>query len=311
MLLDISGNTFSTLGNSVPTRLFGPRELFGDSLLVHVDTTDYRNLFTTATGSTNVSLTGRSHVKRIDDISGKGRKFYYFTGSTAVESTIITGSPFQETFTSTTLNQFTGSTFDTNKGVFGINTGTIAGGNFQNNIIMVSPFSSTRNIAPESAATFCSYLTYFGANNAVLAIGVGINYISDSRFSFISQSFGSLTFTIDFYVKNVPRLRFTLSGYANKTFMLLGTISGNSYSIYINNILLSTGTMTGSIYPLNGVVGAGGFTLDTMMHPGGPTQSLTKTHEGFISSSYTTPEQANQLYSYFITKFKNKVGNYR
>jgi hypothetical protein len=310
MLLDISGNTFSTLGNSVPTRLFGPRELFGDSLLVHVDTTDYRNLFTTATGSTNVSLTGRSQVKRIDDISGKGRKFYYFTGQTALESTIITGSPFQETFTSTTFNQFTGSTFDTNKGVFGIDTGAIAGGNFTNNITMVSPFSSTRNIAPESAATACSYLTYFGASNALLGIGVGVGYSGTLPFGFVSQS-NAPNNIIGFYVKSVNRFSFFTNPYLNKTIMLLGTISGNSYSIYVNNILITSGTMTGSIYPLSGAAAAGGFTLDTQANPGGPTNSLTKTHEGFISSTYTTPEQVNLLYNYFITKFKNKVGNYR
>ena len=308
MLLDISGNTFSTLGPSVPTRLIGPRELFGDSLLVHVDTSDYRNLFTTATGSTNVSLTGQSQVKRIDDISGKGSKFYYFTGATSLESTIINGSTIQETFTSTTINQYSGSSFDTNKGVFGIDSG-IPLVNQSTNIVMTSPFSVRNDIAPQSAATVCSYFTYLNNMTSTFNLGLSRQYQFNNNFGFLFTTTGTF---LQFHVKASSRFQLTPTPFIGKTIMLLGTITGNSYSIYINNNLITSGTMTGSIYPLTAQTAeaSGGFLLDTLQNPLTINTTCSKTHEAFISSSYTTPEQAKLLYNYFITKFKNKVGNY-
>jgi hypothetical protein len=69
--------------------------------------------------------------------------------------------------------------------------------------------------------------------------------------------------------------------------------------------------MTGTIYPLTGgSPSAGGYWLDSFQGTNAQT-TTTKTHEGFISDSYTTPEQVKLLYNYFTTKFKNKIGNYR
>jgi hypothetical protein len=295
MLLDISGNTFSTLGPSVPTRLIGPRELFGDSLQVHVDTTDYRNLFTTNTGSTNVSLTGQSQVKRIEDISGKGRKFYYFSGSANGNAFESLSFLAPESFTSTTINQFSGSSFDTNKGV-------LYNGQF------CSPLNPTFVTAPQSAATVCFYGWYGGSQANQYVIGLGRSY----SFSFALFGFETHNSNIfRFYTNSVLRFTGNSTPYVNKNIMLLGTISGNSYSIYINDNLISSGTMTGSLYPISASAGnSGGYALDadqsTYWFAGNST-----TIESFISHSYTTPEQAKLLYNYFITKFKNKVERFR
>jgi hypothetical protein len=308
MLLDISGNTFSSLGSSVPTRLIGPREIYGDSLQVHVDTTDYRNMFSTATGSTNVSPTGKTHVKRIDDISGKGRKFYYFTGTSGIDgSYTINGTSFQETFTSTTLNQFSGSSFDTNKGVFGIDSyGTFGG----SNINMLSTLSYTALTAPDSAATVCSYAYWNTPINAALTLGLVRQYYLLN--SLIGFSNGNNTNVISFNVKQVTRFTFNATPYLNRTSMFLGTITGNTYYVYVNDTLITSGTMTGTVYPISGNLtnNIGGYFLDSSQALS-TNGTLSKTHEGFISHSYTTPEQVKLLYNYFTTKFKNKIGNYR
>lgn len=300
MLLDISGNTFSTLGNTVPTRLIGPRELYGDSLQVHVDTTDYRNLFSTATGTTNVSPTGQTQVKRIDDISGKGRKFYYFTGVSMVEGVTINGSTIQETFTSTTINQFSGSSFDTNKGVFGIGTSSSSN-------IMISPLINTVVTAPQSAVTLCFYGYWNGQAAGSPGLGLSRAYSFQGLFGF-GQSVTSDI--LNFYIKNTSQFSFNGLIYAQKTSMFLVTITGNTLDVYVNNTLLTSKTMTGTIYPITGSNNAGGYCLDCSIGSS-PAFSAFKTHEGFISHSYTTPQQVNLLYNYFTTKFKNKRGNYR
>jgi hypothetical protein len=302
MLLDISGNTFSSLGSSVPTRLFGPREIYGNSLQVHVDTTDYRNLFTTATGTTNVPVTGQTQVRRLDDISGKGRKFYYFSGTTAQEGASLIDV---ERFSSTTLNQFSGSSFDTNKGVFGID-------NFPSvvslNKVMVSLLSFTAITAPDSAATVCFYGYWYGFQNYTASvIGLARQYYLLGPL----LGFGSANSSYDmfFNVKGTIRSSFNAVAYAQKTSMFLGTITGNTYYWYINDILITSGTMTGAIYPISGGNNIGGYWVDSFQGTSARA-SLSKTHEGFISHSYTTPEQVKLLYNYFTTKFKNKRGNY-
>lgn len=300
MLLDISGNTFSSLGNTVPTILVGPRQIYGDSLQVHVDTTDYRNMFSTATGSTNVSLTGQTQVKRIDDISGNGRKFYYFTGVSSVEGVTINGSTIQETFTSTTINQFSGSSFDTNKGVFGIGTTT-------SSITMISPLINTFVTAPNSAATLCSYLYWGGQVAGAPALGLNRGYSFQGLFNFGQSTTSNI---LNFYIKNVSQFTFNISAYAQKTSLFLYTMTGNTYYFYINDTLITSGTMTSGVYPITGANNAGGYMLDCSLGSS-PAFTATKTHEGFISHSYTTPEQVKLLYNYFTTKFKNKIGNYR
>jgi hypothetical protein len=300
MLLDISGNTFSSLGSSVPTILVGPRQIYGDSLQVHVDTTDYRNMFSTATGSTNVSLTGQTQVKRIDDISGKGRKFYYFTGVSSVEGVTINGSTIQETFTSTTVNQFSGSSFDTNKGVFGIGT-------TNSSIVMISPLINTFVTAPDSAATLCFYSYWGGQSAGAPVFGLSRGYSLNPVFYFGQNNNSTI---LNFYVKNVSRFTFNISAYAQKTSLFLATITGNTYYFYINDTFISSGTMTSGVYPITGVNSSGGYFIDCAL-ASTPQFSGTKTHEGFISHSYTTPEQVKLLYNYFTTKFKNKIDNYR
>jgi hypothetical protein len=115
---------------------------------------------------------------------------------------------------------------------------------------------------------------------------------------------------IYFYVNQIKQTTINATPYVTKTSMFLGTITGNTFYVYIDDKLITSGTMTGAVYPISGNTNIGGYFLDSSQ-AGSIQGSQGKTHEGFISHSYTTPEQVKLLYNYFTTKFRNKRGNYR
>jgi hypothetical protein len=198
------------------------------------------------------------------------------------------------------VNQFSGSSFDTNKGVFGIGTNS-------NSITMISPLINTVATAPQSAATLCFYGYWNGQIAGSPVLGLNRAYSFQGLFGFGQSTSSDI---VNFTIKNVSQFSFNGLIYAQKTSMFLATITGNTLNVYANNTLLTSRTMTGAIYPITGANNAGGYFLDCSLGSN-PAFSAFKTHEGFISHSYTTPEQVNLLYNYFTTKFKNKIGNYR
>lgn len=166
---DLNGNvlSISSSGTSIPRRTFTPRSLYGSTLLCHADLTDYRNFLTIS--GTNPSLTEYTNVPFMTDISQYRRVF-----------SANTASPF----TSTTLNMFSGNTFDTNKGTL----------QFGTNAVWLTPFAngfSTFNTNPINwygttrVGTYC----YFGAISLQSSNGLGMggvhiqNYLGHPYFS--------------------------------------------------------------------------------------------------------------------------------
>jgi hypothetical protein len=55
MLLDISGNTFSSLGNTIPTVIYQPQQIFGTGLTIWYDFNDQSNLFSNTGLTTTIN----------------------------------------------------------------------------------------------------------------------------------------------------------------------------------------------------------------------------------------------------------------
>jgi hypothetical protein len=295
MLLDISGNTFSTLGNTVPTVIYTPPQILGTGIICWVDCTNYRNFYTSVSGSTNVS-TSSPITLRLEDISGQNRKFYSYTGLTTLEAQ----TPPSYSTTSSTVNIFSANTIDTNKG--GTQYGTT-------NLTSPANRSLSRNfIAPNSAATVCSYNWWEGQTNATYQLGFGMQYFLNLSWFGFNNIIN--TQNISFSIAGVSQFTFNGTPYINKTNMFLGTISGRTYYVYINNKLISSGTITSGItYPISGANAEGGFQIATTQGFA-PSSSNSVVFEGFISNSYTSPEQTNLLYNYFNVKYRGRIGRF-
>jgi hypothetical protein len=71
MLLDISGNTFSSLGNTVPTVIYTPPQILGTGMTIWYDLNDISTLFQVSSGTVNVSGSGQyiHYIKNKENIA--------------------------------------------------------------------------------------------------------------------------------------------------------------------------------------------------------------------------------------------------
>ena len=312
-MLDLNRNIKVTVGNlSIPTRLFGPRELFGRSLITHFDATDYKNYSLSALTYVPIPQTGLTLAPAAYDTSFNRRRYNYATlpGNSTEANNLWVGYPTGN------FNYFTGSTFDTNKGSLGYyqQGATMA-------IQLYTPYSGNNNLAPNSAVTlgFYSFLNPTQTNH----IGFG-----PTRFQ-IGNSLGNNIFGFSYTSNTGNRAAFygktgttgnvrisnaiDITTYTLKHNMFLFTITGSNYYWYINNNLIDSGTLGAGIvspnlfYPFTGSTSA----IGNFLSMDGAIQGNSNPCEFFIASEYTLPEQVNLLYDYFIIKFKNKIGRYR
>jgi hypothetical protein len=247
------------------------------------------------------------------DISPQRRR--YNLSSAAQYANISESTTTWIIATGTSLNQFSGSSFDTNKGTLGV------GGAAASSLIeLYTPFSGTRDIAPNSAVTigFYSFLNQIipvhvgiGPNRAATQVlNFGFTYTGTSATNTQnSAAFFARTGTTNTSVR-VSNIK-SMTPYINYYQMFLFTITGNSYYWYMNNELFDSGTIGVGIVAPNLFYPFTGFTASTGNYFSieGLVQGDTNTCEGFIASEYTTSEQVALLNNYFITKFKNKRGS--
>lgn len=315
-MLDLNRNIKATVGNlSIPTRLFGPRELYGSKIITHFDTTDYKNYSLTTLTYVPIPQTGLTVIQSMFDISPQRRRYNYTID--AVIGTISESSDTWVRISATSINQFSGSSFDTNKGTLGV------GGTAASSLIeLYTPFSGSRDIAPNSAVTigFYSFLNapitnhigigpYRGAVTPTLitrVLNFGFTYTGTAN---NNAAFFARTGTTNTSVR-VSNIK-SMTPYINSYQMFLFTVTGNSYYWYMNNELFDSGTIGVGIVAPNLFYPFTGFTASTGNYFSieGILQGNTNTCEGFIASEYTTSEQVKLLNDYFITKFKNKKGS--
>jgi len=301
--------------STIPTRLFGPRELFGSSLLTHVDTMDYKNFSTDRFNKVNPPNTGETVIQSIFDISPYGRRYNLLSAYTNVTETATT---WTTTIPLTTTTQgFSASSFDTNKGTYPrADSYSIGQGHNQFTTPMASPYANFRNLAPNSAFTLCNWISHQGSQtNADASMGIGISSFNQATYILgldVPQLNygGNMLLTVK-GVRQAPRYLPTVNNAL--TTMHLITVTGYNYYWYTNNVLYSSGTITGvTLYPFT-TTGSTFFYLNsvpliTFVWGNNP---IARTLEGFYATEYTTPEQVNLLYNYFIIKTKNKLGKFR
>jgi hypothetical protein len=343
MLINISGNSFSALrstsSNVLPTVTYNPKQIYGNDLYVWLDMTDWRTMYNSSTGSTNIPSTGyvpatsateptnHTTVRRLEDMAGNftgsnsSRKFYFYANAGSGGPNINQAVPSDNLLTGNTRNVFFNNQWDSNKGIM---SGTSA-----------SIFVHTLNLnnrlnflATNSAITICSYLpqnTTFNPN--VGRIGMSIDYFLNACYlgwvnnpnSFITTfrvpsggtnmaSPGITIFTTTALTTSVAN-----GGYQGKTMMLTSVLCGRTFDIYFDNILITSGTLPLSVtYPFSSATNNaanGGIYLSTFQSIGTvPSANGTvSVFEAFIANSYTSPQQINLLYDYFRVKFKDRT----
>jgi hypothetical protein len=290
MITDINGNMFSNLGNNASVRTFGPKELFGSNLEIHVDYSNPRDIFSDTGGTINVSASGTTVINRVNDISGKNRHFYNYGSSptTATTPTIaISGA-----------SVFSGNTLDTNKGKI------LRDPNTANAIGLQVP-NSNYTIAPTSSLTLCTYVNVssFSYGGGISNL-FGINYAPYGAYPHvgIGQS-NNTNFVI--YLKAVQYTILTnMTQYYNSYRMYTLTLSGYNYSVYIDNNLISSGTVSSpaTFYPLSLV---GIYSLNNFLAVPGLYKIPFPVAESFLTREYASPEKISLLYEYFRRKYKN------
>jgi hypothetical protein len=325
MLLDISGNSFTALGNILPTVTYNPKQLYGNDLFVWVDLTDWKNMYNSSGGTTNIPSTGcvpatsatdpsnHTSIRRMEDMAGTftgsnlSRKFYPSVGpgSPSAPGPYLADSAT----TGTTANLFFNNQWDTNKGII-----SGSAGNAQNLHHWLNMNQPINFLATKSAVTICSFCfipTSMGPVN--YNIGMGINqYLSILYFGFRAEANSN---TASFYSQTsgtTGNLIFSsntiMSKYGGRIGMLTGVISGNTYFVYVNNDLIGSGTISSNMrYPISGnssvAIGASTYGFTALHNISRPY------YEAFIANAYTSPEQINLLYDYFRIKFKDRIGD--
>jgi hypothetical protein len=312
-MLDLNRNIKPTIGNlSLPIRTFGPRELYGSKLLTHVDTMDYKNFSTDIFNKVNPPNTGETIIQSIFDISPYARRYNIPSALTTSE----TGTTWITTVALTSTTQgFSASSFDTNKGTFPRYDSFFNGQGMSREAMLLTPYAGFRNLAPNSGFTLCSWVaSQGGGTNANFTIGMGVyaRGVGNLFNLFQPTTFGSNVFL---YVNTVQQnASYTLTASNAKTTMHLITVTGYNYYWYIDNILYSSGTITGTtLYPFTSSSSQRHFYVNGVPSISfqGIGGGLARTLEGFFASEYTTPEQVQLLYDYFNIKTKNKLGKFR
>jgi hypothetical protein len=327
---------------TLPTVTYNPKQLYGNDLYVWVDLTDWRTMYNTVTGNTNIPSTGcvpltgssdtnpnHTNIRRLEDMAGtftgsnNSRKFYAYFNASIGGPTPSTALPVSNTSSMTGTTQlFANNVLDTNKGFYSGSTYFTHTPDFTNTINF---------LAPNSAVTICMYMpqNVAGSTPSGQLIGLGFSYYLAGWFGFFtfggsSPLAGLLipTGNTSGGVQNVARVGATTAitasvangGYFGKTIMLTGVICGSTWSIYINNELNSTGIVPPQVkYPFTTTTSAGGLGFSQNWAfsslPGATNLTNRKIWEGFIANSYTSPQQINLLYDYFRVKFKDIQGD--
>lgn len=344
MLTDISGNTFSALGptstNVLPTVTYNPKQLYGNDLYVWIDMTDWRNMYNSSTGSTNIPSTGcipatsatdpsnHTSVRRMEDMAGNfigntvgftgntfARKFYRFPGNISGNS-----SPSSDSLVTGATNLFNNNQIDTNKGYF---SGTAASVMLVHNPELAN---SINWLAPNSAVTVCSYFPQTNTGFSTSLAGIGFDYSTIKWFGFFQSNSSTLSFGIpvpNFSTGQPSSTTITVATGGifsaltlNTTIMLTSVICGRTADFYLNTTLLTSVTIPAAvIYPFSANV-VSTFSQGGLQICAGDGNSSLRSHttarsvwEAFIANSYTSPQQINLLYNYFRVKFKDRSGD--
>ena len=289
MLLDISGNTFSSFGNTAPTVIYTPPQLFGTGLTIWYDFNDNSTLFTNTGATTNVSTTNDI----IRYIKNKGNNSNYDLISSYPTTTSLT--------TTNAVLPFKPNDLNTNKNSNYVSfSGIVSNSGF-------GPLASiSANTTTTSAFTFSSAFRTFGTTGGLLTIIGGFQ--SNKGVTIINSNGSTVTFTIlwtstlNTAISPIP----IASGERYHAFTFT-VDSNNNYNLIFNN-LKYTGTTGTNIYPINpNTTGTNGkFYL-------GYYQGLSQTQKTNVNSEYLeiavsyntilTDDQIYKLHQYYRSKY--------
>jgi hypothetical protein len=291
MLLDISGNTFSTLGNTVPTVIYTPPQILGNDLLSWYDFNDTSTLYTNTALTTNVVNNNDLILGVRNKGTGNGRNYNLF-----------------QTSPTTNVHQYKKNVINSNKNLANFTASTVAATLITTDNYILSSTTSSYTFSfcyknplitgehilfTLSQVTFNQVIsiTYNASTNAF-----DVNIKNGSSIIPNGGSLASFSWVKDFQVTELKYNVFTL------------TITPNSLVTLYHNDAKATFTGNTNIHPISNPTvgssqkGAINYTI------GGSSTRASSTNSQILEMVISdkvcaTDEQVNKLHQYYKVKY--------
>lgn len=295
MLTDISGNTFSSLGNTAPTVIYQPQQIFGTGLTIWYDFNDKSVLFSDTGGTTNIQNSGQI----IKYVRNKGNNPNYNLISiypTAVSGTNQEVLVFKANDLNTNKNSnFVSVTGPTNNTGYGP---------------LISISTNTTTTEPSAFTISSAFRTYSNTGGLLTIIGglhrnKGIPNITSTNATTLSFSI-LWSNTVNTTFSSIP-----IPSGERYHYFTLTVNSSNTITLIFNN-LKYTGTTGTNIFPIipTTVLDAG---INTGRFLIGSYQGLSQTQKTNNNSEYQeiilsyntilTDDQIYKLHQYYKNKY--------
>lgn len=289
MLLDISGNTFSSLGNTAPSIIYQPQQIFGTGLTIWYDFNDTSTLFSDSGATTNVQNTG---------------DYILYVKNKAIDRP---NHDLRQSIPSNTpLSSFTSSTssvFRLNKSA--LNTNKNSNFFIHNSVLTSAPYAlagiSGYSTTGKSALTWSGVFRVLTANTAYVSASFQTNLFAirftNSNNIRITIGFTPSITTIATFNTNLTK--------SNGHFCCTITLDQNKNGvIYFNEQKITTNQLSGTTYPL---LASSNFFIPFFVQGTSFTtrsNSLSSLVEFcFNDSEVLTDNQVLQLHQYYRTKY--------
>lgn len=296
MLLDISGNTFSSFVNTAPTVIYQPQQIFGTGMTIWYDFNDKSVLFSDTGATTNIQNSGQI----IKYVRNKGNNPNY---------NLISNYPTAVSGTTQEVLVFKANDLNTNKNS---NFVSLVGGGTNNTGYgpLTSISSNTTTTEPSAFTISSAFRTYSNTGGLLTIIGgfhrnKGVAYITSTNATTVSFAIlWSNTVNTTFSSIPIP------SGERYNCFTLTVN-SSNTVTLIFNN-LKYTGTTGTNIFPIISTTA-----LDSGLNTGkfalGFYQGLSQTQKTNNNSEYQevivsyntilTDDQIYKLHQYYRIKY--------
>jgi len=288
MLLDISGNTFSSFGNTAPTVIYQPQQIFGTGLTIWYDFNDKSVLFSD-TGLTT-TITDNQQIKGVRNKGlGNNRNYDLFDDRNAVSALTI----WKQNYINTNRNL------------------SIRGG----------PTGRLRTVSALTISNSASAMTYSfvyrasTTSSAIYAIScsntgfqqlIALNVSTTNNTYEINLKrgggFGSGPLSVNSFI--VPSSSFKKTGYNICTFTV---DSASTLTFYHHDQLVGIVTTTGNTHPIGLTSNTIPMYINYTIGGGGGAQVTTNNSEileMILSDGVClTQNQVSQLNQYYRTKY--------
>ena len=293
-MLDISGNTFTSLRNTIPTVIYQPQQIFGTGLTIWYDFNDRTVLFTNTAATINVSATNDI----IRYVRNKGTDRNYDLTALFPSQTSLTSTDSVLPFKANDLNSNKNSNYV-----------AYTGGNVSNIDGPLGSISATTTsgASQPSAITFSAVFRMHSSTGGLATL---IGGIRPNRAALQINAVGLTTVSIDIFPTNgvqinIPNIPI-ISG-ERYHYITIVVDSNLNYNLRFNN-LKYTGTLTSTIYPivLNTTGNNGKFYLGYISRIATPirTQANSEYLDVILSTNTAlTDVQIDRLHQYYRIKY--------